>query len=261
MSAVWPRLPMAASSQYMELVRGNEVPPPADSDPYEEYAPIGQRVRPAEVRAMRSTLTELASRYGYPTSQPSAADLRTFDRQAARVLVANMDLAWSEASVREMWTHLALVVLPHITAWRWGGRQGLNEERWVARDLTRHTWARLWWQATTFAGYMEVLDLLSESDLNQMLERRRIGGEPRLVVALSCAVLMASREDAVPRRHLLRDACKRLLRVLAYIDVSATTDEELDELATALVAESRRHLAGVDVSYLDEQPAEATRSA
>lgn len=244
---------MAASSEYMELLRRNEVIVPRESDPYEEYAAIGQRVRPAEVRAMRATLTELAANFGFPDTRPTTEDLRTFDRQAARVLVANMDLAWSEASVREMWTHLALVVLPHITAWRWAGRSGLTEERWIARDLTRHTWARLWWQATTFAGYMDVLDLMSESDLNQLLERRRIGGEPRLVVAISCAVLMASREEAVPRRHLLRDVSKRVLRVLAYIDVSATTDEELDEIATALVAESRRHLAGIDASLLDAQ--------
>ncbi|MET8462784.1 hypothetical protein [Micromonospora zamorensis] len=54
----------------------------------------------------------------------------------------------------------------------------------MATDLTRHTWAWLWWQAVVFARHEQILVVLSESDLNQLLERRSIGGNPRSYVRL-----------------------------------------------------------------------------
>jgi len=53
----------------------------------------------------------------------------------------------AEAGNRDVWSFTALVALPHLTRWRFVTR---NRERWLASDLTRHTWARLWWQVTVF---------------------------------------------------------------------------------------------------------------
>ena len=107
-------------------------------------------------------------------------------------------------ATEDWWSFVALVPLPQLTYWRFGFG---NRERWIAGDLTRHTWARLWWQAVVFEGHVELLAALSESDLNQLLERRIIGGDPRLTRALRHAVTGCQEAS---RRILIRDAAKRL---------------------------------------------------
>ena len=117
-----------------------------------------------------------------------------------------MDLSWAEAGNRGVWSFVSLIALPHPTAWRFGTR---NIERWIASDLTRHTWARLWWQAVVFENELDLPNALTESDLNQLLERRSIGGDARLVRALGWAIVNESTGD-VPRRYLIRDVTLRL---------------------------------------------------
>jgi hypothetical protein len=128
---------------------------------------------------------------------------------------------------------VSLVAVPHITMWRFGTE---NRERWVASDLTRHTWARLWWQAVVFAGNEDVLAALHESDLNQLLERRSIGADPRLVVSMAKAVITAPPD--LQRREVIRDVAPRLRRYLAFIDARALTEHQLEELCGELCAQT-----------------------
>ncbi len=133
---------------------------------------------------------------------------------------------------------MSLVLLPHLTMWRFGTG---NRERWVATDLTRHTWARLWWQATVFAGQEDLLNAMSESDLNQLLERRRIGGDPRLVCCLARAVVAAPTD--VPRRFVIRDSTRRLRRWLAFLDASALNVDQMNDVCSELVSTAARNYA------------------
>ncbi|MEV7807249.1 hypothetical protein AB0O28_30320 [Microbispora sp. NPDC088329] len=188
------------------------------------------------VQELIDAVSSLAGEYGFP--KQAGPDARVaFDRDAAKMIRSKMDLSWAEAGNRDLWSFLSLVALPHLTMWRFGKD---NKERWIATDLTRHTWARLWWQAVVFAGHEHILDALSESDLNQLLERRSIGGDSRLVreAARSITELAA---DA-PRRAVIRDVTLRLRRFLAFLDVRALSDQQIRDLCSALTNETVTHL-------------------
>jgi hypothetical protein len=147
-----------------------------------------------------------------------------------------VDITWAEAGTRDMWSFVALVVAPDVTEWRFGHR---NIERWVASDLTRHTWARLWWHAVIFAGDLDLLSALTESDLNQLLERTAIGGDPRLVKELARAVVGTS-DTSGHRRELIRDATARLRRELAFVDPRSIDDGQIAEFCARVVNRSAR---------------------
>jgi hypothetical protein len=193
------------------------------------------------VDGLAGVLRELARRFGFPG--PASAEQRiAFDRQAASELRGRVLVSPVEASNRDIWSFLALVPLQDITRWRFGTG---NRERWIGSDLTRHTWARLWWQATVFEGDMTLLAELSESDLNQILERRSIGGDFRLAKALGRAIVEA-RGD-VPGRALVRDASARLRRYLAFIEVGVLHDAEILSFCRQVVSESVLSTAGGDL--------------
>ncbi len=234
MTANWPQLPTSvAESIFAELATQEDAPPFESKDPRQVYSPVGSRVTDATIRLLIKEVTEEAVRCGFPNESGRDARIQ-FDRATAFVLTRIMDISWAEAGNRSVWSFLALVPLPHITKWRFGMA---NPERWIASDLTRHTWSRLWWQATVFEDAREVLDALSESDLNQLLERRSIGGDPRLTRELARAVINAG-TSGVPRRLLIRDAARRLRRWLAFLDVRSLDNDGVAAMCALLVEET-----------------------
>jgi hypothetical protein len=204
----------------------------AENHPDQTWAPVGGRVSAKRIRELIDAVSALAEKHGFPNSVGSDARI-AFDRDAAGLIRSHMDLSWAEAGNRDVWSFISLVALPHVTMWRFGPD---NRERWVATDLTRHTWARLWWQAVVFAGHEQILAALSESDLNQLLERRSIGGDPRLVRETARAVTALSGD--APRRRVIRDVTLRLLRYLAFLDVRALSDQQVQDLCSALTNET-----------------------
>lgn len=255
MTTLWPRLPMAVTSEYLRRARAGELLEPTISHPRQVFAEVGERARPAHIDRARTALLEVAIELGFPEQELTNDTLNTFDREAARRLAQSMDISWSEAANREVWNFVTFVVLPDLTRWRWASTRSFTDERWVARDLMRHTWARLWWRATTFAGHADLLDRIQESELNQLFEKRVIGGEPDLVVATARALFEAIDADRAPRRDLFRDVTKRLRRALAYLDTSAMSADELATLLGGLVDESvlaleRSQAAGGSLTHL-----------
>ncbi len=239
MTTLWPRLPMAVTSEYLRRALAGEALEPTTSHPKQVYAEVGERVRAAQIDRARTTLVEVAMQLGFPEHElTDDRSKNVFDRTAADRLVEAIDVSWSEAANRELWNFVTFVVLPDLTRWRWSSARGFTDERWVARDLMRHTWARLWWQATTFGPHGELLARVQESELNQLFERRVVGGEPDLVVATTRALLDAVDADRAPRRELFREVTKRLRRALVFLDTSAMTPDELAILLARLVDES-----------------------
>ncbi|NUW43285.1 DUF6339 family protein [Nonomuraea rhodomycinica] len=216
---------------YAEVAAGRP-PSPQDSHPEQTWAPVGGRVAPKRVRELIDAISMLASEYGFPAAAGTDARI-SFDRDAAKVIRGQLDLSWAEAGNRDLWSFLSLVALPHVTMWRFGAS---NKERWIATDLTRHTWARLWWQAVVFAGHEHILAALSESDLNQLLERRSIGGDPRLVRETARAVTELTANAS--RRAVIRDVTARLRRYLAFLDVRALSDQQVRDMCHALTNET-----------------------
>ncbi|WP_121368353.1 hypothetical protein [Frondihabitans australicus] len=161
-----------------------------------------------------------------------------FDRAAVPLIGTKLDLSWSEAASRDVWSFLALVALPDVTSWRFGTD---NVERWVASDPNRHTWSRLWWQAVVFEGDLALLAELTESDLNQVFERRRIGGDPRLACAIARAVVSRT-IGGEGRRDIIRDVTARVRRRLAWADMYSLEASVLDSVISGFVDESIRRI-------------------
>jgi hypothetical protein len=229
-SVLWPRLTRTIARAEFERIR-RDGGKNGVSHPAQIYSAVGGRhAAESEVASLAQDLLEVAHTFGYP-ERASDADRIRFDRAAARILHDKMDLSWSEGAARDLWSFTAIVVLPELTQWRFGVR---NEERWVGSDLTRHAWGRLWWQWVTFADAPELLEALTESDLNQLLERRSIGGDVRLVCALSRGLI-----ERVPtadgRRAVIREVTAQMRRRLAFIDVRSLGDSQLQALVSSLV--------------------------
>lgn len=252
MSELWPRLSMGvAVAEYRQL--------PADlpslskaarnRHPRATYAATGgARVNEAVVADLTRSIRSIATEYGYP-ERAEASELVQFDRAAAEAIHSAMTINGVEAGTRGIWSFLAVVAMPDITRWRFHGE---NIERWVATDLSRHMFARLWWQARTFAVRTDsgaydysLLRRLSESDLNQITERRSIAGVTPL--ARSIARVLTLDERSGQRRKVLREATPRLRRLMTFIDFSALTDDQLDDRVRAVFHEVRRidPMAGV----------------
>lgn len=232
MTELWPHLPgVVGVAVYAEVAAGRP-PVPQDNHPDQTWAPVGSRVAPKRVRELIDAVSTSAGEYGFPKAAGNDARI-SFDRDAAKVIRGQLDLSWAEAGNRDLWSFLSLVALPHVTMWRFGPG---NKERWIATDLTRHTWARLWWQAVVFAGHEHILAALSESDLNQLLERRSIGGDPRLVREMARAITGLGTD--APRRPVIRDVTARLRRYLAFLDVRALSDQQIRDLCRALTNET-----------------------
>ncbi|MEV6306045.1 hypothetical protein AB0M02_41995 [Actinoplanes sp. NPDC051861] len=240
MTVLWPYIPEAvAVALYAEVADGKQMVP-ASAHESQLWAPVGARISTRQVTDLVTTMVGVAERFGFPTPAPAERRI-AFDREAAFLIRAGMDLTWSEAGNRGIWSFMSLVALPHLTEWRFGTD---NNERWIATDLTRHTWARLWWQAVVFEGRESLLAALSESDLNQLLERRSIGGDRRLVAAMASAIIDVPAD--LSRRLLIRDVSRRLRRYLAFVDVKALDDSQVDMLCRKLCTDSVRLLRPED---------------
>jgi hypothetical protein len=245
MSTLWPHLPDTVAGEIYERVARRGAEELSDACALRHPAQVftatgGTRADDKRVQALRDVIVSTAQAHGFPGGGGRIA----FDRDLASRLLEEMDLAVAEAADRRLWSFIALVVAPDVTAWRWEGSS--NRERWICRDPTRRMFSRLWWHAyllsdpATGRVEREILDQLTEADLNQLFERRRIGGNRRVLRSLACAVL------AVPdasRRALIRDASKRVLRRMAVVDFHALTDEEVEREVGRLVAEANLALA------------------
>ena len=230
MSELWPRLSFAESAG-LYASGAFSVSKSPTSHPQQVFAPTGgYRVTPERIATLNESLTKLATEFGFPAPARAAGRIG-FDRAAARILKANMDISGAEASTREVWNFLSLVPLHSLTDWRFGRN---NRERWIASDLTRHAWSRLWWHATVFETAEDLLDRLSESDLNQLLERRALGGDRRLTVALGREIVGVS-PGGEGRREVIRDATARIRRRLAFADTVAMSPEDLRVFCASVV--------------------------
>lgn len=230
---LWPRLPAATANA---MYRGFADPTveglasaAMNHHPSATYpATGGRRVAAITVENLAADLRTAAMKYGYPEPAGAAADRVAFDRDGAEIIHREMRVTTVDAAARGIWNFLALAAMPDVVYWRFGYD---NRERWIASDLTRHMFARLWWQALTFAvpdssgGFdYGLLRRLSERDLNQITERRRIGGNTRLARILA-AVAVDSPENAT---EILRSITPTLRRHIAFVDFSALTDDQIE---------------------------------
>lgn len=240
MNQLWPRLGPGVARLILEELSDNPQLPliGATAHTSQTFAATGgSRVTPKIVSNLVNNLDNVARGHGYPA--PAApAERIAFDREAAEAMYDFMEVTAFEVSQPGMWTFLSVVAMPDITRWRFGFE---NRERWIASDLTRHMFARLWWQAFTFGvpqsgGGVDyrLLRSLSESDLNQLTERRSIGGNQRLARIVAAELVT----HPTRRRATIRHLARKLRRLNAFVDFAGLGDDEIQELVRVAVVDA-----------------------
>lgn len=239
MYLLYPRLPLPiaealaaerASMNVEELVRCSST-----SHEASQFAPTGgNKIRPDELNALQQQVRECAGQQGYPNAV-SDEESKQFDIQCSIFLHQNMSLHPSEASHLDMWAFMGCVLLPDVVRWRFFSER-TTRERFIGEDrgLRRHAFGRLWWRAYLLhqptwnkPHVYNLLKSLNEDDLVQITERSSIAANPRLAVAFSLAFLRAvGQHRSIPRRQLMREASKRLFRLLSMISFESL-DEDL----------------------------------
>jgi hypothetical protein len=225
------------------------------------------RVTPQELANLRTDILAAAEDHGWP--EPLSQDLqRTFDLTLARILWDHAELSPAEAGFGDVWSFLALVLVPDVVWWRAGA--STNVERLVATDLTRHTLARLWWRALLFTHGLDDPEQgwelwrsseIGEADLDQIQTRRGgYGRSPkvfRAVVRLYPLFTELAAASGVERRRLWRDQYLRwLLRLGAFTDFSGLPEDEVNEDLEALARQLEPAAAQPTEGDEESQPLE-----
>ncbi|MER6827573.1 DUF6339 family protein [Streptosporangium sp. NPDC000563] len=211
------------------------------------YAPTGGIPAGREhLEAVAHAIRQCAKEHGYPNRIGDIT--RPFDRALATVVFKDIDMAPAEAAAPEVWTYMAIRLVPDVVMWRWQPKY--NEQRWIGRGLVRHTLGRLWWQAYALGLQTDdgrdyaLLDTLSEADLNQIFERRSIGGTPPLARALVSELADARIvESGLPRRAIVRDVTKRVCRLIPFTSFLALDEQQIRMRLRGVVTESLTALA------------------
>lgn len=245
MTYLWPRLHAGIADDLFEQISFDSQPVVTGTisqHPKAYFAAVGTPISPDSTETVRRRILDIAFSHGYPAEQGVEVNEK-FDLAITGLSQELFPMGWAEAASTEVWSHIALVLLPDITWWRWrlstSQSKTLNRERFVGSDLTRHAWARYWWRHRQTEGDLSILELFGEAGLNQILERRdSLGSSQAFISAIAGALRPhAEREKRAPR-NLVRDVSSRALRQMAFIDDSALDQEDRVLWAEELVASS-----------------------
>ncbi len=215
------------------------------------YTPTGGRRVPAgHLERLQQLIRVAADDTGFPARLNDVQRTR-FDADSSRILHSHMDLSPAEASQPGIWEFLACVVLPDVVRWRFPGPGGSSTslERFTGgiRGL-RNTFGRTWWRATILhvpdtPDPYTLLVLLGEDELVQITERPNLAGSRPLARQVAHSFLAAAAQNpAITRSDLLRDAMKRLRRLLPIVAFDALGDALLKQLVDDIFAESAASL-------------------
>lgn len=221
----------------------------AISHPAAAYAPTGgNRVNDSYLREIDRYIRESADNCGYPDSVDDSR-LRGFDASSGRILHEMMEISPSGASNPGVWAFMACVLWPDLVRWRFpGDTDGTSrKERFIGGR--RNTFGRVWWRAyilrqpESIHPY-ELLDLLGEDELVQITERPSLAGSPTLAREVCRTFLEVSGGPAPLRsRLLLRDAMKRLRRLLPMVSFDALDAQVLKSLIEEVFRSSIQSLS------------------
>lgn len=199
----------------------------------------GDRVSDQELLDLRKAVLDLAVEAGFP-DKPDIKAQTTFDRRLAVVLHSESGLTPAEASSGDIWSFLALVLMPDIAFWRYPRPP---RDRILATDITRHVFGRLWWRAQLVHSPDDpdpyaALQILGEAAFDQIYARRAaLGGSPYLVKAILRTWNGIDLRGLNSRRVLI-DFLMRLLRLAPFMHFETLDEATLDDELRRVVAES-----------------------
>jgi len=228
----------------------------------------GNRADPKALTRLQKMIRDTAQEYGYP-DLPGARQRRDFDVVSSRIIHQEMYITPSEASRAGMWNFISCVLLPDIVRWRFPGEANItSKERFQGKSRAiRNTFGRVWWRAHTLYQQemedpYELLGQLGEDDLVQIMERPGIAASPVLAKQI-CYSFIACRANSKSSNtsDLLRDAMKRLRRLLPLVSFDALDKAVLSQLIDGIFIESSAALSNekrVDFVVLHDSLPEST---
>lgn len=252
---LYPQLPKPTAEERARTLLAKSVAELAHefalSEPYLTVTPTGgNRIPQEELRALRERVVAIARQYGYPQAL-GKIQARKFDVACAETLHQTMRLHPSEASRNDVWSFLGCVLLPDVVRWRFAEGEPIARFVGNERGLRRHALGRLWWRA--YLAYTDktetpyaILYYMNEDELVQVTERPVIAVRPALFRAFCIAFIITAKTQTVPRRALIRDGSKRMLRLLSLVSVEALSDVELQQLTTQVFADTAAALKGTN---------------
>lgn len=241
-SLLYPRLPPAIARRLFEASLVLPVDRLRDraqtSHPDAVFAALGGvEVNEDHLRRLAAGIRQAAEEAGFPASPRTQEARDRFDLACAQVLHREARMVAAEAAVIDVWAFLGAVLVPDICFWRFPDPPA---DRVVGPDLTRHTLARLWWRAYQLEDLqgddgLSALTLIPENEMNQLFERRSIGGN-RALVRATARVLLTPDESwrNVNRRALVRDGLARVQRLLAFMMLEALEEAALEAFARSV---------------------------
>jgi hypothetical protein len=233
-SLLYPRLPPAVAQHLFEDLKSQSVVtmPHATSHPDAVFAALGGVEASKDVLgSLAEAIRHEAQTTGFPRPpEDGSAGAARFDLACADILRKRMGMVPAEAASVDVWAFIGAVLVPDVSFWRFPEPPA---DRVIGPDLTRHTFARLWWRAYMLADLdgqegLSALSAISESEMNQLFERRSIGGNRRLVRASARRLLKLEKDRR--RREPVRDAIRRIRRLLAFLIPESLADSELDQV-------------------------------
>lgn len=224
----------------MEQLRSCSTP----EHPESFFAPTGgERVTESQMEELRSGLESIAERHSNSSSE--------FDYEAAVYLLQSMNLSPVEAARPEMWSCMALTLVPHVVHQRFVDRNGrVNPDRFLGAHFGgRNALGRLWWRAYLLHlpdddEPFRLIRGLGEDQIVQLLERPRISGFKPLARTIASEWLRraSSPGNPIPGEALMRDAMKRVRRLSAFISWELLEEDDLQLVVDGLFDESERAL-------------------
>jgi hypothetical protein len=174
----------------------------------------GRRATLDELMEIRTAIVELAEACGFPDGG---------DRVSRAAFDAHCTAWWGEADALslgealrdDVWTWLAVALLPDVVRWRF---QGLSAERFLGG--VRNTFQRQWMRARAFdrgegvEARWRLVERLPEDALVQVMERPSVGSQPELARAIGEVWLKQSEGPQGPPSEDLTRAAVRDLRIL-----------------------------------------------
>ena len=211
----------------------------------------GELVSEAHLAELRTTLRALAATYGYPDQGPAERSPKwsQYDRETASTLRSSMTITPTDAGSRDVWAHMNGWLVPDLVLWRWG-LAGADRGDGVARFAHGSRWfprnqmGRLWWRCEVF-GDLYTNGVLGEDQVTAIFERPSLGFNPPLARAIARCWSEHSEASGVGAEDLMRDATKRIRRLLPFVALYTLTEEELGAVVGSAFAQSKVALAGL----------------
>lgn len=254
---LYPRLPITAASDIADSLLSESIENlrhlSAVTHPDAVYTPTGgNRVNETYLSDVYNRFRDCARSCGYPEPLDSHK-IRSFDAASGKMLHQILDISPSEASYQGAWAFMACVLWPDIVRWRFPGVTDItSKDRFLggSRGL-RNTFGRVWWRAYLLKQPendhpYELLDLLGEDELVQVTERPNIAGSPilaRQICKTFLETVTSSSTTGITRSKLLRDAMKRIRRLLPLISFDALDENILQELVSDIFKASLTSLS------------------